>query len=195
MKKFTFFLAIIFVAQFGVTYAQDTEVVNFTAILEDVLNLTVTGGADQTATFDAPATYNLGIDAVGTTTVTVESTTNWNLAINAPDFTDGGAAIIPINNLGLWLEATGDHNFGDEVTTTYTALPNACGITNANQTIISNGNGNMGDASDNAFNLNWTMGTMQGTMNAASIFDQLSDGTIANIGTFTTTATLTLTAE
>ena len=36
--------------------------------------------------------------------------------------------------------------------------------------------------------------TMNGTMNTASMFDQLADGTIANLGTFTTTVNLTLTA-
>jgi len=38
------------------------------------------------------------------------------------------------------------------------------------------------------------MGTMNGSMRATSMFDQLADGTIANLGTFTTTVNLTLTA-
>lgn len=194
MKKFTFILSIILMAQVGAIYAQDTDVVNFTVTLEDVLNLEVTGGADQTALFNTPATYNFGIDAVGTSTIIIESTTNWNLAIAAPDFSNGGD-IIPINNLGVWLEATGTHQFGAEVTSSFTILGSACGVTNVNQTIIDNGTGNNGDATDNAFNLNWTMGTMYGTMNGASMFDQMADGTIGSTGVYTTTATLTLTAE
>lgn len=194
MKKFTFILAIILMAQVGTMYAQtDQETVNFTAILETVINLNILDGDAQTATFNTPDTYNFGIDDVGQTTITVESTSDWNLAVSAPNFSDGGTAVIPINNLGVWLEATGAHTFGNEVTTTFDALGNACGITTNNQTLIDNGAGNSGDASDNAFTLNWTMGTMNNTMNAASIFDQLSNGTIANIGTFTTTATLTVT--
>ncbi len=201
MKKFTLILGLILVMQAGNLFAQtDTENVNFNAILESVLNLNVTGGADQTATFNTPDTYNFGIDAVGTTTVTVESTSDWNLQISAPNFTDGATATIPINNLGVWCEATGAHVFGTEVTCGCQTLADAMGLTTGAQMLIdAGGASNAGDASDNAFNLNWTMGTMKvanpNPMNAASIFDQLANGTIANIGTFTTTATLTLTAQ
>lgn len=196
MKKFTFILALLIATQAGHLFAQtDTENVTFNAVLSSVLNLNVTGGDNQTATFDSPATYNFGIDAVGTTTITVESTSDWSLAISAPDLSDGASATIPINNVGVWLEATGDHQFGTEVTTSYGSLANACGLLNTAQTIIDNGTGNSGDASDNAFNVNWTMGTMHNTMNGLSIFDQLSNGTIPNIGSFTTTVNLTVTAE
>jgi len=194
MKKFTFLLSIILLVNAGSLFAQtDQETVNFTAILETVINLNIESGGDQTATFNTPDTYNFGIDAVGTTEITVESTSDWNMTISAPDFTDGGAAIIPINNLGVWCEATGAHTFGNEVSTNFDVLANSCGITTNNQTLIDNSGGNSGDATDNAFNLNWTMGTMNNTMNPNSIFDQLSNGTIANIGTFTTTVTLTVT--
>lgn len=176
----------------------DTDVVNFTAILQDVLNLNVTSGQDQTATFDTPDKYNLGIDAVGTTTITVESTANWDLQINAADFSGAGTNTIPIDNLGVWCEATGTHVIGTEVTCSNTSLAAAMGLTVADQTILDDagGNGgNGGDASDNAFNLYWTMGSMNGTMNTASMFDQLSDGTIGALGEYTTTVNLTLTAH
>ena len=173
----------------------DTDVVNFTAILQDVLNLSVTAGQSQTADFDEPAEYNLGIDAVGTTTITVESTANWDVTINAADFSDGGGNIIPIENLGVWCEATGTHLIGTEVDCNYTSLAAALGITAVDQTILDDLGGNGGDASDNAFNLNWTMGTMQGSMNTNSIFEQVSDGTIGALGTYTTTVNLTLTAH
>ncbi|MCF8234473.1 MAG: hypothetical protein K9G67_05570 [Bacteroidales bacterium] len=196
MKKLTLILTIFVAMQATNIFSQDTDtdVVNFTAILQSVLNINVTSGQDQTATFDTPDKYNLGIDAVGTTTITVESTSNWDVKINAADFSDGATALIPIDNLGVWCEATGAHQIGTEVTCDYTSLANAMGITATDQTLLGNGGENSGDAADNAFNLNWTMGTMNGTMNAASIFQQLSDGTIANIGTFTTTVNLTLTA-
>jgi hypothetical protein len=173
----------------------DTDVVNFNAILQSVLNLTVTGGQDQTADFDTPDEYNLGIDAVGTTTITVESTGDWDLQVNAADFSDGGTNIIPIDNLGVWCEATGAHLIGTEVECTFTSLAAAMGITAADQMLLDNIAGNGGDASDNAFNLNWTMGTMQGSMNTQSIFQQVSDGTIGALGTYTTTVNLTLTAK
>ena len=173
----------------------DTDVVNFTAILQDVLNLNVTSGQDQTATFDTPDKYNLGIDAVGTTTITVESTANWDVQINAANFSDGGGNTIPIDNLGVWCEATGTHLIGTEVDCSNTSLATAMGITSVDQTLLDDLAGNGGDASDNAFNLNWTMGSMNGTMNTASMFEQVSDGTIGALGTYTTTVNLTLTAH
>lgn len=196
MKKLSTILVLILAfANYNVrAQATDAETVVFTAILSSVLNLNVTSGQTQTATFDTPDKYNLGIDAVGTSTVTMESTANWTLEINAADFTDGASATIPINNLGVWCEATGTHQIGTEVTCSYTSLGTSLGLSNTDQMLIDNGTGNGGDASDNAFNLNWTMGSMNGTMNTASMFDQLSDGTIANLGTFTTTVNLTLTA-
>ena len=196
MKKLTIILSILFLFQTVDIKAQatDAETVIFTAVLSSVLNLSVTSGQTQTATFDTPELYNLGIDAVGTSTVTMESTADWTLEISAADFTDGATATIPINNLGVWCEATGGHTIGADVTCAYTALGTAMGVTNTDQMLIDNGTGNSGDATDNAFNLNWTMGTMNGSMNTASMFDQLADGTIANLGTFTTTVNLTLTA-
>ncbi|MDZ7743769.1 MAG: hypothetical protein U5Q03_19050 [Bacteroidota bacterium] len=197
MKKFTFFIAMILTLSSANIMAQDTDVdvVNFTAILSSVLNLNVTGGQDQTATFDTPDKYNFGIDAVGTTTITIESTADWNLQINADDFIeDGGSNIIPIDNVGVWCEATGTHQIGTEISCSNTSLATSMGITNTDQILLDNGGENGGDASDNAFNLNWTMGTMNGTMNTASMFQQLSDGTIGALGTYTTTINLTLTA-
>jgi len=196
MKKFIIILVVLISAQTTSLMAQatDTDVVNFTAILQDVLNLNVTSGQDQTATFDTPDKYNLGIDAVGTTTITVESTADWNVQINAADFSDGNGNIIPIDNLGVWCEATGTHQIGTEVDCSVTSLATAMGITATDQMLLDNLASNGGDATDNAFNLNWTMGTMNGTMNTASIFEQVSDGTIGALGTYTTTVNLTLTA-
>ncbi|MFP4470797.1 MAG: hypothetical protein ACLFPE_08940, partial [Bacteroidales bacterium] len=105
MKKFTLIITMILALNAGNLFAQDQENVNFTAILEEVLNLNVTGGGDQTAIFETPDDYNFGIDDVGITTITVESTSDWNLQITGNDFSDGAAAIIPINNLGVWCEA------------------------------------------------------------------------------------------
>ena len=197
MKTLTKILIMVFVMQTANVFAQvtDVETVAFTAVLSAVLNLNVLAGGTQTATFDTPAKYNLGIDIVGNTTVTMESTSNWNLQIKAPNFTDGAAASIPINNLGVWCASTGLHALnGPECSCAFTALATSMGITIADQILIGRVGANAGAAADNAFTLNWTMGTMQNTMNPLSIFTQLANGTIANIGTFTTTATLTLTA-
>ncbi len=196
MKKLTFITATLMLLFSVNILAQDTdtEEVTFTAILESVLNLNITGGETQEAVFDTPDKYNFGIDAVGTTTVTVESTANWNLQVRADDFSGPETFIIPINNVGVWCESTGAYNIGEEVLSDYTALGDALGLLETDQMLLDNGSDNSGDASDNSFNLNWTMGTMNGSMNELSIFQQLSNGTIGGIGTYNTTIVLTLTA-
>ncbi len=199
MKKFTFILVIAILTQAGTLFSQvtDIETVDFTAILEDVLNLNILAGGAQTVTFDTPDEYNngVGVPDIGETTITVESTTDWNLTVTAADLTRlGGGAIIPIDNVGIYLEATGVHTIGGECSSAFTSAATACGITNAAQTIIGS-NGNAGDAADNAFTIFWAMGTQTGSMNGASIFEQLSDGTIAQVGTFNTTVNFTVTAE
>lgn len=197
MRKIILIMVVLLVAHTTSVMSQtDTDVVNFNAILAEVFSITVTSGNNQTANFDTPTVYNTGIDAVGTSTVTVEATNDWDVNISAPNFTDGGGNSIPIDNLGVWCESTGNNTIGAEVTCAFTSLATSMGLTIADQILFDLGTGtNAGDAADNAFNLNWTMGTMNGTMNTATMLQQVADGTIGAMGTYTTVATLTLTAK
>ncbi len=75
--------------------AQDADVVNFTAILEDLFDITVQSGNDQTATFTTAADYNNGVFGgagivSGVSLVTMAATGNWGTTIDADDFDDGG---------------------------------------------------------------------------------------------------------
>ena len=197
MRKIIIIMVVLLVAHTTSVMSQtDTDVVNFNAVLAEVFSITVTSGNNQTANFDTPTVYNTGIDAVGTSTVTVEATNDWDVNISAPDFTDGGGNSIPIDNLGLWCESTGNNTIGAEVTCAFTSLATSMGLTIADQLLFDLGTGtNAGDAADNAFNLNWTMGTSNGSMNGATMLQQVADGTIGAMGTYTTVATLTLTAK
>jgi hypothetical protein len=65
-------------------------------------------------------------------------------------------------------------------------------VLNTDVTLIDLLTENSGDETDNQFVLNWLMGTMNGSMNSASMFSQLSDG-IFSQGTYTTTVVLTMT--
>ncbi len=201
MKKLTIISAFLFLLFSVDLIAQetDTDVVEFTAILSSVLNLTVTDGESQTVTFDTPDKYNFGVDTdgIGNTTITIESTSDWDLKINAADFSDGGGNTIPIDNLGVYCTSEGLNQIGAEVSCANTTPASAMGLTVADQVLLDVGTGesNSGDAALNAFTLYWEMGTMNGTMNDRSIFAQLSDGTIGSLGTYTTTVNLTLTAK
>lgn len=200
MKKFVLLLGILFAMQTAlVAQLTDQEVVVFNAHLLSTFNLNV-DGVVQEITFANAADYNLGVTEPlasgidpGFSLISVEATGNWWLSINCPDFT--GPDNIPINNLGVWCEATGGHQFGAEVTSLYPNLGASLGLSNppAVPEIIGNGTGNAGDATDNAFTLHWRMGTQDnGTMHVGSMFDQMANGDFP-IGDYTTTATLTLT--
>jgi hypothetical protein len=204
MKRVIFLLLASFVLIWQNTLlAQQTDDENvvFNAILGGAFNLVVQDGDIQTATFQSADDYNLGISEVlgtpgidpGFTTVAMEATGNWYLKISAPDFTPTtGTGAIPINNLGVWCEATGTHQFGIEVTCSYQSADAALGLQNTDVTLIDLGSENSGDQTDNQFILHWLMGTMQGTMNPASMFSQLADG-IFSQGTYTSTVLLTMT--
>jgi hypothetical protein len=179
----------------------DDENVVFNAILGGAFNLVVVDGDIQTATFASADDYNLGISETqgtpgidpGFTTIAMEATGNWYLKISAPDFIPiTGTGSIPINNLGVWVEATGVHQFGTEVTCGNQSADAALGMPNTDVTLIDLLTDNSGDQTDNLFVLHWMMGTMQGGMNPASMFSQLSDG-IFSQGTYTTTVVLTMT--
>lgn len=185
------------------TMAQTTDDDNviFNAILNGAFNLEVVDGDLQTATFNTATDYNQGVSEIlgtpgiepGFTTLSMEATGNWFLEISAPDFTPvTGTGIITIDNVGVWCEATGVHQFGIEVTCANQSADAALGITTTPVTLIDLGSGNSGDASDNLFVLHWLMGTMQGSMNISSMFAQLSAGQFT-LGTYTTTILLTMT--
>jgi hypothetical protein len=206
MKRIALTFGLLFAMQ-AVLLAQltDVETVVFNAHLLKTFNLNVLNGATQDATFTTAADYNNGVIegagiASGTTDITVEATGNWNLSISAPNFmpyvgpNGAGTGVIPVNNLGVWLEATGVHQFGTEVTCPYIDLASAMGMAIANQILIGLGTANNGDAADNAFTMHWQMGQAAACplMNPLTMFQQMSAGAFGP-GDFTTTCTLTLT--
>ncbi len=197
MRKLIIILLTLFALQTTSIFAQSTDVVNFVAILQDVTSITVTAGNDIEVTFATSADYNDGFDViVPVSTVEVVALLDWDMTISAPDFTndDGGGDIIPIGNVGVWCESTGTFTFGAELVCAYTTQTTPLGLSSTvDQDLITNGTGNNGDASENSFNLNWEMGSGEGSMETATMFEQVADGTIASLGTYTTVITLTLT--
>jgi hypothetical protein len=204
MKKITLLLCLLIAGSWQtrlMAQIDDTENVIFNAILGGVFNLIVQDGDLQTATFNSADDYNFGVSEIlgtpgidpGFTTVAMEATGNWYLKISAPDFTPiVGTGTIPINNLGVWVEATGAHQFGTEVTCSYQSADAALGLLNTDVTLIDLGTENAGDETDNLFVLHWLMGTMQGSMNPATMFSQLSAGVFSQ-GQYTSTVVLTMT--
>lgn len=198
MKKLFLLFVMVFALQAQtILNAQDEETINFVANLGQVFDLKVTDDPNQVADFVTADDYNFGVTpgagiTDGINTVTMEATGNWKLEISAPNFSDGGTQSIPINNLGVSVLATGLHQIGQEVICPYVA-GNPLGLSTGVQLLIDNGTGNSGDATDNAFELHWEMGTMDGTMNPLSMFDQMAQN-LFGIGNYSTVVTLTMTA-
>jgi hypothetical protein len=205
MKKIILLFGLLFALQFHTSLmAQltDDENVIFNAILGGAFNLVVQDGDVQTATFNTADDYKFGVSETqgtpgidpGFTTVAMEATGNWKLEIMAPDFLPNGSGTgsIPINNLGVYCEATGTHQFGVEVTCNNTSIDAALGLTNTNLTLIDLNTENSGDQTDNLFVLHWLMGTMNGSMNTDNMFTQLSAGLFSQ-GQYLTTVVLTMT--
>jgi hypothetical protein len=207
MKKMIFlFTVLLVISTQSKIFAQDSDVVNFTAILNELLDIEVQSGNNQIATFTTADDYNLGVTegagiATGLSEVTMESLGNWNVQIDADDFFDGGSQYIPIENLGVWVEAIGAHQNNAEVLFTCTNAATSQGITDTPTNFIiynSAGVGNGGDATDNLFRLHWRMGTMdQGNPTQAMLNTSMFAQILANDfgpGTYTTVVNLTMTA-
>jgi hypothetical protein len=206
MRKIIFLTSLLFILQSTTTLKaqlEDNENVVFNAHLGGAFDLIVVpGGELQTATFNAASDYEFGISETigvpgidpGFTTVQMVATGDWYLNISAPDFMPMGTEIgfIPINNLGVYCEATGVHQFGTEVTCAYQSADAALGLSNTDVRLIDVGTGNTGGQVDNEFILHWIMGTMQGSMEPTSMFVQLA-AEIFGMGNYTTTVVLTMT--
>lgn len=199
MKKLTVLLCLLFAFSAGtklMAQLTDQDQVVFNAHLLEVLDIQVYAGGTQEITFATAADYTNGVTEAGGivpgfSNVSVEATGNWDMTIQCPDFT-GAAGTIPINNLGVWIENNGTFVNGTEVSWSCDAPANAQALDNADLPIISNLTNDAGDIGENDYVFHWLMGTMQGNMNATSMFDQLQSGAFG-LGDYTTTALLTVT--
>jgi hypothetical protein len=211
MKKSVSVLAfslVLFLQPF--VYGQlDDDYVDFNVILEAVTTITVTTGNVQNVYFNDPNDYNVGViedpgtfDGIdpGTSTIEIESTTDWDLTIDAADFNGGAAGFIPISNLGVWCAEAGvpaQYNFGDEVLCGYIDFATALPVTTGEQDLITfnpAGPGNSGSADNNTYILHWQMGNTSWNVTNGTMFEQMTapTPTFTVPGTFTSRAYLTL---
>jgi hypothetical protein len=206
MKKFVFILSVVLALSAGTkTYSQltDQDIVVFNAHLLQVLDIVVYSGGVQEITFAAAADYTAGVTEAGGivpgySEVSVESTVNWDMSIECPDFlpyagpNGAGTGSIPINNLGVWCETQGAFTFGNQVDCAYQTAATSLGLSVNPVPLITNNGGNAGDVNENDFRLHWRMGTRDNaSMNPATMFDQMQLG-VFTAGDYTTTATLTV---
>ena len=180
MKKIILFSAVLTLFFSARVLAQPvTDDVIFNVDLQNLFTITVESGDIQNATVTTAADYQNGVIPVsGVSEVSVESTSDWYIEISGPDLT-GTAGTIPVDNIGVYVtDGTGSYTLGTEYVSAYTAAATCMGVTTADQLLVDVGAGqtNAGGKNENWFNLNWLFGTMQGTMNATSLLDQIAKG-------------------
>lgn len=160
----------------------DNAVIPVAVTLNSVLRLNVINGGNIEFVFNTLAQYKAGINNGGALTayhskITVESSQDWKIMYGAEDgtFISDNGLTLPLNNVGLSVEATGVHTIGGELVSTQADGTNVADLPlfSASEVLVGNGaTHNGGDAADNAFTIKWRAGTIENDMNAASLLDQ-----------------------
>jgi len=177
MKKVTILLAAVFaVALTGKVTAQsnpasDSEVITITANLNTTLALTL-DNSGILFEFNTLDDYNYGLGSNGgdySSNGSVSSTSNWQLGFVAttPFTNEDGTTTMPMDNLGVTVTWNGSNTIDNNA-------DNAVALEDQERILIDhNGsNSNAGDDDANSFTIYWEMGTQNGDMNGASLFDQ-----------------------
>jgi len=167
--------------------------------LQQVLRISVTGGGNLEFVINSIAQYETGINAGGAnifyqTDFEVASSTRWDLRLNADgglplSGSDNPANTMALDNIGLRIvtQVGAVHTFGVELTdpaganAAVIALPAAATIVVGSALVAPT---NEGTITDNAFTIQWRVGTTEGGgMNAVPLIDQdlASDRYVTNI--------------
>ena len=161
---------------FGQTAETDTETITLTANLNTTMALTL-DATEVVFTFDNLTEYQTGIGANDEVSLTgdVASTADWKLEFKATSDlqhqTHSGSTI-PLNQVGLRAELTGNYSSGNRIDNQADNTPIA--LSSSNNTIFDVGNGdtNAGTSADNEFELFWEMGTKNGNMKNKTLFEE-----------------------
>lgn len=202
-----FAAALIALTSFSV-FAQKgpSEVVNFSASLSEYVTLKIEEGAAQSFTFNNANEYNNGIesneDGSHVAKVSVDASTKWKMTLKAANenFTasnNGAEGSLAANNLGYYIKKTGTNAAGTDFVNNTNNPEAPVAVSHIAKEILTStataGSSNIGDFNSNQFNINWEMGTQDGDMNPASIFEQMRAGNFTT-GTYTLDVSLTVSA-
>jgi hypothetical protein len=186
MKKLFLISAGLLIACFAQAQpVSDNATIPIGVTLNSILRLTVVSGGNIEFVVSSMDDYANGINDGGTisryqTKFNVASSVNYQVSMYSEDAQINSAEIsdlvatpqsIPLNNIGYDLTLGDGSNATTAVPYTYnaptgTVLP----LTNVATTEIVNGPA--GDAVSNSFIIRWRLGTVEGTMNAASLLTQ-----------------------
>lgn len=152
------------------------------------LSINVVSGYSIVFNFDEISEYKDGIMNAGQSTfIRIGSIWDWKLQFNADQTIfygeTNGTNQMDLNNVGLMIVSTGT-NFDDGSNTTNYAKTLPIALESSEITILTKGAGsNRGWGIQNAFTLNWEMGTQRGNMKNQSMLEQMiaSDSYVVNI--------------
>ncbi len=180
MKKLTILFSVV-ILSLSASFAQpvsDQGVIPIGVTLNSILRLNITSGGNLEYVVNTIDQYTNGIaqNARYDTHFTVASSVDFDVSLvaDAANFTgvDDATHTIPLDNLGYLVIAEPGASGSDG---TNWDLPGAVApITNAAVDIVQSNYAGMGagDITQNAFVIQWRLGTGEGTMNATSLLQQ-----------------------
>jgi hypothetical protein len=176
------FIIILFFTSFRIVTAQDIPPPN------PSLSLNIVSGYSIIFNFDEIAEYKDGIMNAGQSTfIRIGSVYDWKLQFSADQnifYGENDATHqMELNNVGLTILSTGTNQDDGSNTINY-AITLPVALTNEDVTVLTKGIlSNRGWGIQNAFTLNWEMGSKRGNMNNQSLLEQIlkSDSYNVNI--------------
>ncbi|TKG96471.1 hypothetical protein EYV94_04260 [Puteibacter caeruleilacunae] len=172
MIRLYIYILVSFISISAMGQVEDAKTITLTANLNSTLILSV-DKHPITFNFDSEDQYEKGIGGKKnelTSSGSVLATTNWKLSCKATSqlIHEDGITTLPLNNLGVRAEMTGDTPIRNLSQNSAIALA-------LQETTILDYDGihsNANDDQSNAFKLYWEMGTKSGNMNKQSIMEQ-----------------------
>ncbi|NOU48747.1 MAG: hypothetical protein HOO86_17035 [Bacteroidales bacterium] len=150
------------------------------------MSLNIVSGYSIVFNFDEIAEYKDGIMNAGQSTfIRIGSVYDWKLQFNADQNIfygeNDGTHQMELNNVGLTIISTGTNlDDGSNITNYAITLPIA--LQSEEVTLLTKGiDSNRGWGLQNAFTLNWEMGTKRGNMNNQSMLEQMLKADTYNV--------------
>lgn len=150
------------------------------------LSLNIVSGYSIVFNFDEIAEYKNGIMNAGQSSfIRVGSIYDWKLQVNADQNIfygeNDGTHQMPLDNVGLTILSTGTNlDDGTHIVNYAKTLPQA--LQSSEVTVLTKGSGsNRGWGIQNAFTMNWEMGTKRGNMNNQSLLEQMLAPDVYNV--------------
>ncbi|MEO0897775.1 MAG: hypothetical protein AAFY71_15320 [Bacteroidota bacterium] len=176
-------------------FAQTSDEIQISAAFSSSIDLAVTEGDNIAFTVASLEDYTDGLSdpTAYNSKFVVNSSVNFKVDLTATPFDDGNGNILNANNFGYTISDAGSHVVGtNHLLLGASSSPSEYALLGNNTEVVtSTGEGNAGDASQNAYQLKFELGTA--AVRAKSGLPRLLDQNVAP-ATYASTVTLTASA-